>query len=343
MMGNDCFRLFANCVPVKGAKRSIICDLQRTSFKFIPNSLVDLLDELRTKSIEEVESSLECSEDRETLKDYLEFLTKNEFGFYCSKEELALFPDIDFKHSKTIEPLVTNALIDVGPTSQHNYTRLLRELELLGCKHIQVRSYERIDFFADTHAILGFAESSRIQSIDFLVMYTPEVLEASLFPLTEKYSRLKEITVHSSPFKKIVKDGRGVSRLFYVEDAIFSNQHCGVISPYYFAINVEAFGHAQNRNSCLHGKISIDEHGDIKNCPSMKETFGNTKTNSLKEALLSKHFSSYWSITKDQVSVCRDCEFRYICTDCRAYTLDTNAAYGKPSKCGYDPYTASWN
>lgn len=342
-MPNEYFRLFANCIPVRGAKRSIICDLQRTSFKFIPNSLVDLLNELRTKCIEEVESSLECSEDRETLKDYLEFLTKNEFGFYCSKEELILFPDIDFKPSKTIEPLVTNAIIDVSPDSTHDYPRLLRELELLGCKHIQVRSYEQIGFVHSANHILSLAEGSRIQSIDFLAKYTTGVLEESLFPLTEKYSRLKEITVHSSPFKKIVKDGRGVSRLFYVEDAISSNQHCGIISPYYFAINVEAFGHAQNRNSCLHGKISIDEHGDIKNCPSMKVVFGNTRKNSLREALLSTHFKNHWNITKDQISICRDCEFRYICTDCRAFTLDTNTAYGKPSKCSYDPYTATWN
>jgi len=48
------------------------------------------------------------------------------------------------------------------------------------------------------------------------------------------------------------------------------------------------------------------------------------------------------SITKDQVAVCRDCEFRYVCTDCRAYTQDADDPYSKPAKCTYDPYTATW-
>jgi hypothetical protein len=41
--------------------------------------------------------------------------------------------------------------------------------------------------------------------------------------------------------------------------------------------------------------------------------------------------------------VCKDCEFRYICTDCRAYLEDPYNEYSKPLKCGYDPYTGEWS
>lgn len=37
------FKLYENCVLVKGNLRSIICDLQFGSFKFIPNDLYDVL------------------------------------------------------------------------------------------------------------------------------------------------------------------------------------------------------------------------------------------------------------------------------------------------------------
>ena len=45
--------------------------------------------------------------------------------------------------------------------------------------------------------------------------------------------------------------------------------------------------------------------------------------------------------------VCKDCEFRYICTDCRAYTEKTHTNEegldtSKPLKCGYNPYTGEW-
>jgi len=40
--------------------------------------------------------------------------------------------------------------------------------------------------------------------------------------------------------------------------------------------------------------------------------------------------------------VCQDCEFRHICTDCRAFIKDSNNIYSQPAKCGYNPYIAKW-
>ncbi len=74
----------------------------------------------------------------------------------------------------------------------------------------------------------------------------------------------------------------------------------------------------------------------------MVESFGNIKDTTLEEALNKKGFKKYWNITKDQINICKDCEFRNICTDCRAYTQDPNDIYSKPLKCGYDPYTNVW-
>ena len=36
-------KLYANCIPVKGFNRSVICDLQRSDIKLIPNDLFELL------------------------------------------------------------------------------------------------------------------------------------------------------------------------------------------------------------------------------------------------------------------------------------------------------------
>lgn len=53
-------------------------------------------------------------------------------------------------------------------------------------------------------------------------------------------------------------------------------------------------------------------------------------------------FKKYWNIKKDDMTKCKDCEFRYICTDCRAYLEDPDDIYSAPLKCGYDPYTGKW-
>jgi hypothetical protein len=54
-------------------------------------------------------------------------------------------------------------------------------------------------------------------------------------------------------------------------------------------------------------------------------------------------FKDAWSINKDEILVCRDCEFRYICSDCRVFIEDPHNIYSKPAKCKYDPYSATWD
>jgi SPASM domain peptide maturase of grasp-with-spasm system len=75
----------------------------------------------------------------------------------------------------------------------------------------------------------------------------------------------------------------------------------------------------------------------------MSLSFGNIKDIMLEKALNHENFKKYWNITKDQIAVCKDCEFRHICTDCRAYIEEPNDMYSKPLKCGYDPYSNKWS
>lgn len=129
--------------------------------------------------------------------------------------------------------------------------------------------------------------------------------------------------------------------ILYSNQEIYSEKCCGNISTDYFNKNIIAFIESKNVNNCLNKKISIDKFGSIKNCPSMKNSFGNIREITLLEVLLKEKFKELWSITKDQILVCKDCEFRYICHDCRAYTQNEEK-YSKPLKCKYNPYEATW-
>ena len=75
----------------------------------------------------------------------------------------------------------------------------------------------------------------------------------------------------------------------------------------------------------------------------MLESFGNIGQSTLKEVIDNPEFRKMWGITKDQISICKDCEFRYVCSDCRAFLQKPEDKFSKPLKCGYDPYTATWN
>lgn len=67
----------------------------------------------------------------------------------------------------------------------------------------------------------------------------------------------------------------------------------------------------------------------------MKQCYGNIKSTSLVDVCALRKFRSYWFITKDKIKVCKDCEYRYVCNDCRAFVKHK---FDKPKKCNYDPY-----
>ena len=96
-----------------------------------------------------------------------------------------------------------------------------------------------------------------------------------------------------------------------------------------------------NYNNCLNRKLGLDKHGFVKNCPSFNTNFGKIESIDLNNLFLNKKFISFWKIKKDDVKICKNCEFRYICSDCRVFTKN-NEIDGKPSKCNYDPITNVW-
>jgi SPASM domain peptide maturase of grasp-with-spasm system len=96
-------------------------------------------------------------------------------------------------------------------------------------------------------------------------------------------------------------------------------------------------------NTCLNRKLCIDFDGYIKNCPAMEKIFGNIKNTSLKEAIQTQGFKNLWKVNKDKIDVCKDCEFRYICTDCRCFIKNKKNIFSQPSKCAYNPYICKWS
>jgi radical SAM protein with 4Fe4S-binding SPASM domain len=108
---------------------------------------------------------------------------------------------------------------------------------------------------------------------------------------------------------------------------------------------------ARNRagHPCLQGKIAITELGDILPCVFAREhILGNyLDQNSLIEITNAPILQRIWHTTKDDVLVCQDCEYRYVCFDCRP--LAEAAAPGRAGfynapypRCTYDPYAGKW-
>ena len=96
-------------------------------------------------------------------------------------------------------------------------------------------------------------------------------------------------------------------------------------------------------NSCWFGKIAITADGSVLPCVFARDQIaGNVKNEELSK-IIDNGMLEFWKLTKDQIYVCRDCEYRFLCYDCRplAYGL-TGDLYAKYPKCTYNPYSGTW-
>lgn len=328
------FQLYASCTPVKGSKRSTICDLERRDYHYIPNMLFTLLTEYKSMTLSEIKTTF-GSENYEVIDDYYDFLIQYELGFF-SETAAESWPDIQENWESPWK--LSNAILDIDNYSDYDLADLVKQLTEIGCYEIQLRIFGENVTGYPILEVLRVIQNSPIRALSIIAPYN----------YGSKYidDLVNEPRVHRIMFFN-AKDNRSESlsngrlRLQLSTSNEVSPEYCGDCSADFFVPELDFHLEAKQFNSCLNRKVSVDTNGSIKNCPSLKQEYGQIKKKFLSRVIEQKDFQQIWKITKDQIEVCRDCEHRYICPDCRAHTI--NGSLGKPSSCLYDPYSATWN
>lgn len=326
------FYLYACCILVKGYNRSIIVDVQRGQIHFIPNSLYDILKDYRNKDVSWIQNYFEKDK---RIEEYFNFLIDKELG--CFMESLKQFPPLDTSfHSPRI---ISNATIEIQEESNHNYKNIFAQLDNLNCEAIELRFQNEISM-SNLNSILNITKGSSFRSITIIIPYTDEFSPNNLLPLLTSYPRIKNVIIYKSAFFER-KEVEFCCVVYNKQKSILA-EHCGKVSLDNFSLTFNMIKESKHYNSCLNKKIAIAKDGTIKNCPSDNKNWGNIEDIKIKDVLKNIEFKKYWNIGKDKIEVCKDCEFRYVCNDCRVYITDPSDIYSKPSKCKYDPYTNKW-
>jgi len=118
----------------------------------------------------------------------------------------------------------------------------------------------------------------------------------------------------------------------------------GDISEENMSVDVKDFFYNQQYNSCWGNKIAIDTNGDIKPCLWSEKIYGNLNETLILNLVLTGICDEFWTITKDKIDVCRDCEFKYSCSECRVMVeKETGNLYNKTFGCSYNPVSAEWS
>lgn len=329
-------KLFANCIPVKGANRSIICDLGRNNYDFIPNDLYAILAVHEEKTISEIKAFYNNEFD-DIIDEYFQFLLDKEYVFLTHNPEF--YPKLSKQFHQPF--IISNAIIDIDKPC--NIIEILKQLETVNCKFIEIRFFNKFDFKQIIEIVNYIVQSKAIiSSVGFIIQNHELITDDFLQDIIKEFPIVSYFIVSNAFENRFVEPiNERMGYIYYTKNTVDSESHCGLISTSNFVVNTKSFTESLAYNSCLNNKISIDKNGNVKNCPAMVQSFGNIANVNLQEIIKMEAFAKYWKVSKDQVETCKDCEFRYICTDCRAF-VDNSNNYPKPLKCGYDPYTSQW-
>ncbi|BDX39652.1 hypothetical protein CYCD_30070 [Tenuifilaceae bacterium CYCD] len=317
------YKKFADCFLVKGYVQNLIYDISRKDAFSIDSKTFNVL----SKDVIQEKLLLTLQEN------IVEELLEKEVIFPCLLSEAKMFPAIK---ATWIGPFqIQSCIVDIDNHSSFEFYKIISQLSDLGCRALQLRfaSCVRRSKVLNT---LGFFSGSNILSVELILPSRVVDIEE----LISKYKMLTTITLYGADKCSFAHLNGCV--VFITTENYYGIEQCGVVEAGFFVCNRELYFESLNCNSCLNRKISIEVQGNIKNCPSCTQSFGNIKDTTLKQSLEHPDFKKLWSITKDQVDVCKDCEFRHMCTDCRVYIKDPENIYSRPAKCNYNPYIAKW-
>lgn len=334
---NEYLKLYSCCFATRGFLRSVIIDTQRLDFYFIPNELYEILTGNDKVLFPEILKRY-GKENEDTINEYVSFLLEKDLAFFTTE------PNAFSKIScEWINPRrISNAIIDIDESSTYNINEIVKELDELDCESLQIRIFcqKTFEFYDSLSNILN--KTKQLKTVEIIMPYNYKfTAETNYTSILRKSLIINRLIIFNSPYNSEIFDEIG-SILYFTKCNIDNEDHCGNILKEYFTTDLENIIEGLKYNTCLNKKVSIDRFGNIKNCPSMKNSFGKVGKTSIIDILKDPVFTNVWNINKDQIKICKDCEFRSICTDCRAYLQTPSDIYSKPLKCAYNPYTAIW-
>ena len=338
--------LYNDVIIAKGLSQSLIYDLSEKRLFGVPNSFVDAVNMLQGNIIGNIIDSFSQSE-KSIIISYIDFLVSNNLAHLVS--DIRQFGTRTqymkgFKERLNLSTsILESAIIDIDRMSSFDIKSLLKRLTNLKCRKVLMRFWEcNMSFF--TKALSCIRESN---SISYLDLYIPNEMFLQIRSLLVQEPKVFNILAYQcseSSVSVIKEDVAELRKVIYkcIKESLAPSD-CGNIYFGNTALIPNRDYVLRNMfvNSCLYKKISVDSEGLVKNCPSMKNNFGYVDSVDLLKIIENSEFRKYWYISKDEISTCHTCQYRYSCFDCRAYTND-GTLYGCPSKCHFSLLSNYW-
>lgn len=331
------FKVFPGCKIVKGYRRSIIYDLNRFSYHFIPNGLQDILIRYNGSTLNYILRNF-ASDEHDTVIEYFTFLFEKEIIFYCDVDLLVGFSEIET--SWATPSFLSNVIID--NENKQNWEIIFNQLSQVFCKHLQIR-FSDINGFFEFLEFLKNNTDNCISAIEVYIPYNLELDKNKLNILLKNHLTIVRYFIYGSPKQNYLRSRFSATEIYYSKYSLEYLKSKNTVNHKSFNNEIMQFAEAHSHNIFYNRKAFIDNNGFIKMGPNTIEKFGNIYIDSLKSISQSKRFKRFWKISKDEMLKCKDCEFRYMCLFDGAPTLDKDSnLYKYATNCGYNPYLAKF-
>lgn len=307
-------------IPVKGYNRSVIYDLNRKDYFFIPNELCEIIN---------CDSAFEIKN-----QEYKKFLIENEIIFEVDECEIELFPPFDLTYETPYDftSVIIDSDLDIALVEKFNQVLVFNVSILIKDSNSLI----------DNSYILDLIKKIEPECIDLHFINDGfDSIEANIEFLRKRNDIFRVYSYDSRKIPPKIQDLFQKRHIQLLEIPYTFKDYSKNVFPSKFSVNSEIFLESNHYNTFLYKKIYINSKGDISNGVNMKSIVNSIAINSFNDLLINPEFTENWQLLKDAIEVCKDCEFRHMCVS-PLKILKKNHVYLSENECNYNPYISKW-
>ncbi|TDE03735.1 hypothetical protein [Flavobacterium hiemivividum] len=298
---NKFLNLFAFCKIVDGTEQSIICDFQKLSIKYIPNSMVEVIKKLQGNEYLKVKE--EFNDQKSVFKSYVDFLIKEKFVFF-SDERDNFVPIENYWVSPEI---INNAILEYN-FENYKIEEVLDQLDDLNCKFVEIRFLDyNNEKLLQIEKILNHCNNFGFRSMRLFLPYIDNKTVTKIYHKFKEYKKVEVFIFYNSPKEKLTYKTHNTVFVKKIMDDIRTSN----FNEKDIIIDLEYYLEAQKHNPYYNKKVSINYLGNVKNCIKNKAVFGNINISSLLSIVETKSFQELWYVSHDKISGICTSEMRY--------------------------------
>ena len=316
-------KLFSDIFITKGYNRSVLQDLSRNEYYFIPNLLAKIILKYDGK-IEHFDIQEKShSKYAELFKEYYSFLDENEFIFDIDKRFVDNFPQIN----KTYEYPFNIINISIF-FSRKNIKAIKKAFE-----NNVFYNVVNLHFFISDH--ISFQEIENLLSIIFSKSTISIQIEIGKdHKDIDKFNELQT----NNQFIKVIAHNINISIDFF-DSKEYKEKYPFLLNHYIQYYEATEF------NTYYNKRLYIDQDGFIKLNPKYNLVLGDIYSlrtdNDLNTIAENKQYKDICSIHRGIIEICKDCELRMMCIDDKMPIKKENHWFLE-NECIYNPFISKW-